>query len=81
MKYERFEELPVWKDAARLYMGVERLCGDEAMRGPGDLKDQLLRAALSISNNFAEWFERGTTQEPLTFLYYARGRPEKHGRC
>ncbi|HRQ72336.1 MAG TPA: four helix bundle protein [Phycisphaerales bacterium] len=73
MKYERFEDLPVWKDAARLYVGVERLCGEDAMRGPGDLKDQLLRALLSISNNIAEGFERGTTQELPTFLYYARG--------
>ena len=28
---------------------------------------------MSISNNIAEGFERGTTQETLTFLYIARG--------
>lgn len=28
---------------------------------------------MSISNNVAEGFERGTTQETLTFLYIARG--------
>jgi hypothetical protein len=28
---------------------------------------------LSISNNIAEGHERGTTEELLTFLYYARG--------
>jgi hypothetical protein len=28
---------------------------------------------MSISNNIAEGFERGTTQELLTFLYIARG--------
>jgi four helix bundle protein len=33
----------------------------------------LQRAALSISNNIAEGFERGTTSELVTFLYYARG--------
>ena len=28
---------------------------------------------MSVSNNIAEGFERGTTQETLTFLYIARG--------
>lgn len=37
------------------------------------LRDQLERAAVSVSNNIAEGFERGTTQELLTFLYIARG--------
>jgi len=30
-------------------------------------------AVVSISNNIAEGFERGTTQELLTFIYIARG--------
>jgi four helix bundle protein len=37
------------------------------------LKDQLERAGVSVSNNIAEGFERGTTQETLTFLYIAKG--------
>src|SRR6202790_2112571 len=37
------------------------------------LRDQIERAALSVSNNIAEGFERGTTPELLTFLYIARG--------
>ncbi len=41
-------------------------------RHPG-LRDQLERAALSVSNNIAEGFERGTTNELLAFLYIARG--------
>ena len=42
-------------------------------RGKGDLASQLQRATLSISNNVAEGFERGTTNELLQFLYIARG--------
>jgi four helix bundle protein len=37
------------------------------------VRDQIERASRSISNNIAEGFERGTTQETLTFLYIARG--------
>lgn len=36
-------------------------------------RDQLDRAALSVSNNIAEGFERGTTNELLQFIYIARG--------
>jgi four helix bundle protein len=37
------------------------------------LRDQLERATLSVSNNIAEGFERGTTNELLAFLSIARG--------
>ncbi len=73
MTYERFEDLPVWKAAIDLATGVYALTKDRAFSQPGDLSDQLRRAALSVSNNIAEGFERGTTAELLMFLYIARG--------
>ena len=73
MKYSRFEELPVWKDAIELAVRVYRFTTHDAFKGKYNLKDQLERAAVSISNNIAEGFERGTTQETVTFLYIARG--------
>jgi four helix bundle protein len=73
MKYQRFEELPAWQAAMKLTEDVFRLTEDKAFNFKGDLRSQLQRAALSIPNNVAEGFERGTTQELLTFLYIARG--------
>ena len=37
------------------------------------LKDQMLRAGLSISNNIAEGFERRSNKEFVYFLYIAKG--------
>lgn len=73
MKYERFEDLPVWKDAIELAVQVFALTEDEAFKGKASLRDQIERAAVSVSNNIAEGFERGTTQELITFIYIARG--------
>lgn len=73
MTYERFEDLPVWKSAMRLAIDIYDMTDDKAFRTTGDLADQPRRATLSISNNIAEGFERGSTAETLTFLYYARG--------
>jgi four helix bundle protein len=73
MKYNRFEELPVWNDAIGLAVRAYNLTSDRAFLRQRSLRDQLESAAVSVSNNIAEGFERGTTQELLTFLYIARG--------
>jgi four helix bundle protein len=73
MKYERFEDLPVWKNAIELAVRIFEIIEDEAFKGKAGLRDQIERAAVSVSNNIAEGFERGTTQELITFLYIARG--------
>lgn len=49
------------------------LPGNSASHQELDPDKQSPRAATSIGNNIAEGFERGTTQELLTFLYIARG--------
>lgn len=73
MTYQRFEDLPVWRASIDLGVQVYGLTADPAFKGCGSLSDQMGRAAVSVANNIAEGFERGTTQELLTFLYIARG--------
>jgi four helix bundle protein len=73
MKYSRFEELPVWQDAIELAVRVFALTARPCFKNHSGTRNQLENATVSISNNIAEGFERGTTQETLTFLYIARG--------
>lgn len=73
MTCERFEQLPVWQAAIELARRTYELTRRPPLRRERSLRDQLERAAVSVSNNIAEGFERGTTQELLTFLYIARG--------
>jgi len=74
MTYSRFEDLPVWQQAISLAEGVD----DFTRSMPkGTLswsqKDQIERASLSVSNNIAEGFERGSTNDLIKFIYIARG--------
>lgn len=71
--YQRFEELPVWQAAVELFDQVDQFLGTAPPRLSRSFRDQLERAALSVSNNIAEGFERGSTSELLAFLYIARG--------
>jgi len=71
--YQRFEDLPVWQSAADLYDRVDDFLDLAPPRLSRSFRDQLERATLSVSNNIAEGFERGTTNELLMFLYIARG--------
>jgi len=71
--YKRFEELPVWQASIELALATYAVTAQPPFRRQHSLRDQLERAALSVSNNIAEGFERGTNQELLTFLYISRG--------
>jgi len=73
MRYTRFEELPVWNAAIDLAVQVYELTSNPEFTSRYSLRDQIERAAVSVSNNIAEGFERGTNKELLAFLYIARG--------
>jgi four helix bundle protein len=73
MRYKRFEDLPVWNAAIELAVQVYQLTARPQFKSRYSLKDQIERAAVSVSNNIAEGFERGTNNELLVFIYIARG--------
>ena len=73
MRYKRFEDLPVWNEAIDLAVQVYAMTSNIEFRSKYSLRDQIERAAVSVSNNIAEGFERGTNNELLAFLYIARG--------
>ena len=71
--FQRFEDLPVWQEAIKLADEVYNMTECKGWKGSYSLRDQIERASLSVSNNIAEGFESGTTNELLAFLYIARG--------
>lgn len=66
----RFEDLEVWKKAARLSSNIYRELGGLKDFG---FKDQITRSGLSVPSNIAEGFERESQRECLKFLSYAKG--------
>jgi len=71
MAYQSFEELEVWKRACRLAVDVSRGLGDTREFA---LRDQMVRAAVSIPSNIAEGHERDSRQDFIRFLRIAKGK-------
>ena len=75
--YKNFEDTPAWNAAADLYnLTLDMLEAHGPLFSPG-FRNQIDRAALSVSNNIAEGFDRITVNELLCFLAIARGSAEE----
>lgn len=71
--YKSFEDLPVWQSARELAVMVYRATAKGKLKEDYGLKSQMQRAAVSVSSNIVEGFERGSKQESIQFLYIAKG--------
>ncbi len=65
----QFEDLWVWKNSKELSIFVYSV-----FKNNKDFwfKDQIQRAAISIMNNIAEWYERATEKEKYRFFSIAK---------
>ena len=68
--FQQFEDLRVWQAARELYKLTSKYFRDSKQYF---FRDQILKAALSVSNNIAEGFERKSNKEWIYFLYVAKG--------
>lgn len=70
---KRFEELDVWQTSRDLARGVHRAAETQALSRDYPLLNQMKRAAISISSNIAEGYERGTRKQQVEACYIAKG--------
>lgn len=78
-KYNSFEEMEVYHKGLAFGVKIYKLTlTNKLIAKDYGLKDQLQRAALSISNIIAEGFERETKKELIRFLYFSK---ESAGEC
>ena len=67
-----FEDLPVYQKAKDLCISIYKFENDKYRKDFG-FKDQIQRASISVLNNIAEGFERGSNKDFVKFLYYSKG--------
>ena len=73
MKLTRFEDIEAWKAGRELTRGIYAHSKRGEFAKDFALRDQIRRAAISITSNIAEGFERGGNREFLQALAIAKG--------
>lgn len=68
-----FTDLVVWQESHKFVLSVYKMTNKFPERENYGLASQLQRAAVSITSNITEGFERGSQKELRQFLAIARG--------
>ena len=68
-----FKNLRVWQDATDLAVDIYNICKSQSFSNDHGLRNQIQRAAVSISSNIAEGDERGTNRESIHYFNIAKG--------
>lgn len=73
MRFQRFEDMPVWRLARRLTSTIYKISLKGPFRSDFGLRDQMQRSAVSVMSNIAEGYERLSKREFMLYLGYAKG--------
>jgi len=73
MKFSRFEEIEVWRNARLLVKDIYDLTNNKFFAKDFSFKDQMRRSAISIPSNIAEGYERKSNVEFIRYLFIAKG--------
>jgi four helix bundle protein len=68
-----FRGLQVWQLSKDLAVYIYNITNSGSFRRDVGLREQIRRAAVSISSNIAEGDERNTNKEAVRFFYIAKG--------
>lgn len=73
MKIDKFEDLEIWKESTDIAVEIYRISSSGNFGKDFGLRDQIRRAAVSISSNIAEGFEMSNNNELIRYLAIAKG--------
>ncbi len=68
-----FEDIEVWQKSREFLKEIYAISRNNLLAKDFILRDQIIRAAISINSNIAEGFERSGTREFIQFLSIAKG--------
>ena len=71
--FTRFEDIEAWQTGRELTKQIYSVSRGHTFSRDFALRDQNRRAAISITSNIAEGFERQTTREFIRFFFIAKG--------
>ncbi len=73
MKITQFEELKIWQQSIKITKQIYDLSFKKEFSKDFALRDQIRRAAISISANIVEGFEKNNNNEFIRYLKIAKG--------
>jgi four helix bundle protein len=71
--FQRFEDIEAWQIGRKLTRAIYAVSRQKTFARDWALRDQIRKAAISITSNVAEGFERDSDREFAHFLSIAKG--------